>query len=169
MVIGLSAYREASIPPSEAKMQGDGNVTTFAGSCWPGVLPDDDIRESTDRPSRPRRAVCRYIQRYTRCGFGAGHSLLAAKRLVGNADMNYASRSRPANTPGAPLAADFARDAWAYWFDACQRAVLFFDVLQQRSERYHEHAAKTAPHVLKFGCELIMDGRKLPRPVNYVL
>jgi pimeloyl-ACP methyl ester carboxylesterase len=83
--------------------------------------------------------------------------------------MNDASRSRPANTPGAPLAADFARDAWAYWIDACQRAVLFFDVLQQRSERYHEHAAKTAPHVLKFGCELIMDGRKLPRPVNYVL
>ena len=29
--------------------------------------------------------------------------------------------------------------------------------------------AKTAPHVLKFGCELIMDGRKLPRPVNYAL
>ena len=83
--------------------------------------------------------------------------------------MKDASRSRPANTPGAPLAADFARDAWAYWIDACQRAVLFFDVLQQRSERYHEHAAKTAPHVLKFGCELIMDGRKLPRPVNYVL
>ncbi len=29
--------------------------------------------------------------------------------------------------------------------------------------------AKVAPHVLKFGCELVMDGRKLPRPVNYVL
>src|SRR6185437_13272986 len=25
------------------------------------------------------------------------------------------------------------------------------------------------PHVLKFGVELVMDGRQLPRPVNYVL
>ena len=74
-----------------------------------------------------------------------------------------------ANAPVAQCATDFTRDAWAYWIDACQRGVLFLDVLQQRSERYHEHAAKAAPHVLKFGCELVMDGRKLPRPVNYVL
>ncbi len=37
------------------------------------------------------------------------------------------------------------------------------------AKRYQEHIAKAAPHVLKFGCELIMDGRKLQRPVNYVL
>ena len=60
-------------------------------------------------------------------------------------------------------------EAWSYWIDACQRSVLFFDVLQQRSERYREHAAKVAPHVLKFECELVMDGRTLERPVNYVL
>jgi pimeloyl-ACP methyl ester carboxylesterase len=41
--------------------------------------------------------------------------------------------------------------------------------MQQRSKQYEEHAAKPAPHVLKFGAELVMDGRKLPRPVNYVL
>jgi pimeloyl-ACP methyl ester carboxylesterase len=66
-------------------------------------------------------------------------------------------------------ATDLAREAWEYWIDACQRGVLFLDVLRQRSERYHEHAAKIAPHVLMFGCELLMDGRKLPRPVNYAL
>ena len=64
----------------------------------------------------------------------------------------------------APLA-----EAWSYWIDACQRFTLYFDVLQQRSERYREHAAKVAPHVLKFECELVMDGRTLERPVNYVL
>jgi pimeloyl-ACP methyl ester carboxylesterase len=42
-------------------------------------------------------------------------------------------------------------------------------VLRERSERYQEHAAKAAPHVLKFGHELVMDGRRLPRPVNYGL
>ena len=60
-------------------------------------------------------------------------------------------------------------DALAYWFDAQQRTFLFLDVLQQRSERYREHAAKEAPHVLKFDCELIIDGRTLERPVNYLL
>jgi pimeloyl-ACP methyl ester carboxylesterase len=60
-------------------------------------------------------------------------------------------------------------DPWSYWIDAWQRTILFLNVLQQRSERYEEHAAKVAPHVLKFACELVMDGRKLARPVNYAL
>ena len=64
---------------------------------------------------------------------------------------------------------DIALQTWSYGLDAFQRGVLFLDVLRQRSEHYEEHAAKVAPHVLKFGCELVMDGRKLPRPVNYVL
>ena len=64
---------------------------------------------------------------------------------------------------------DLVRDVSDYWIDAAQRGLLFLDVLRQRSEGYQEHQAKLAPHVLKFGCELVMDGRKLPRPVNYVL
>ena len=72
-------------------------------------------------------------------------------------------------TPSAPLAnataarslTQLAHDGWDFWIDACQRSVLLLDVLRQRSERYREHAAKPAPHVLKFGCELVMDGRKL--------
>jgi pimeloyl-ACP methyl ester carboxylesterase len=66
-------------------------------------------------------------------------------------------------------ASNLLNDAWKYWIDAQQRSLLFLDVLQQRSERYREHAAKEAPHVLKFDCELIIDGRTLERPVNYVL
>ncbi len=60
-------------------------------------------------------------------------------------------------------------DAYSYWVDAWQRSLLYLDVMRQRTERYTEHAAKTAPHVLKFECELIVDGRKLSRPVNYAL
>jgi hypothetical protein len=60
-------------------------------------------------------------------------------------------------------------DAWSYWFDAWQRGVLFLDVMKQRSKQYEEHAAQPTPHVLKFGVELVMDGRKLSRPVNYIL
>ena len=81
------------------------------------------------------------------------------------------SQRAPANSPVNTLAGTInpALDAWSYWVDAWQRAVLFLDVMQQRSKQYEEHAAKPAPHVLKFGAELVMDGRKLPRPVNYLL
>ena len=74
-----------------------------------------------------------------------------------------------ANAAFARWGPDLVQEGWAYWIDACQRGLLFLDVLHQRGESYRAHAAKAAPHVLKFGCELIMDGRKLPRSVNYVL
>jgi pimeloyl-ACP methyl ester carboxylesterase len=75
----------------------------------------------------------------------------------------------PSEHAATDPAANLAYEAWSYWIDACQRAVLFLDVLQQRSDGYQKHNAKVAPHVLKFGCELVMDGRKLERPVNYLL
>jgi pimeloyl-ACP methyl ester carboxylesterase len=83
--------------------------------------------------------------------------------------MTTPSAQPSAKTAVAPWPTDLVEDLWAYWIDACQRGMLFLDVLQQRSERYREHAAKLAPHVLKFAFELVMDGRKLPRPVNYGL
>lgn len=61
------------------------------------------------------------------------------------------------------------QDAWNYSIDAWQRGILFLDVLEQRSSRYYEHAAKLAPHVLKFGYELLLDGRTFKKPVNYAL
>lgn len=83
--------------------------------------------------------------------------------------MTKTSVHEGATAAPALWAASAFEDVSSYWMDACQRAALFVDVLQQRGERYQEHAAKEAPHVLKFGCELVMDGRKLPSPVNYAL
>jgi pimeloyl-ACP methyl ester carboxylesterase len=85
-----------------------------------------------------------------------------------SATGNGAEMIEPA-TASMGLSVNPALDVWGYWVDACQRGVLFADVMRQRSERYEEHAAKDAPHVLKFACDLIIDGRKLPRPVNYAL
>src|ERR1700757_1747830 len=56
-----------------------------------------------------------------------------------------------------------------YLVDAGQRTVLFLDVMRQRGIQYREHMAETAPHVLNFEAELVIDGRTLPRPVNYLL
>src|SRR5689334_6523758 len=60
-------------------------------------------------------------------------------------------------------------DAIDYWLDAWQRGVLLLDVLRQRGNNYVEHNARKAPHVLSFDAELVLDGRTLPRPVNYGL
>jgi hypothetical protein len=56
-----------------------------------------------------------------------------------------------------------------YWVDAWQRSILLLDVLRQRGNNYVEHNSRKVPHVLSFGAELVLDGRTLPRPVNYGL
>lgn len=80
--------------------------------------------------------------------------------------------NRPPDTSGIPPdapQATFDQELWDYCVDAIERGILFLDVLERRSEQYKVHAAKLAPHVSKFACELVMDGRKLERPVNYLL
>jgi hypothetical protein len=56
-----------------------------------------------------------------------------------------------------------------YVIDATQRTILFWDVLRRRSEDYYEHKAMEVPHVLSFDAELVLDGRSLERPANYLL
>ncbi len=56
-----------------------------------------------------------------------------------------------------------------YAIDAAQRTVLFWDVMRQRGNQYREHQAETAPHVLDYEVELVIDGRTLEQPVNYAL
>jgi hypothetical protein len=53
--------------------------------------------------------------------------------------------------------------------DAAQRNILMLDVLRRRGDNYLEHMAMAAPNVLGFAFEVVMDGRTLPRPVNYGL
>src|SRR3954463_6838960 len=78
-------------------------------------------------------------------------------------------RSMPMeNLPGGPMPA-FVASAVEYMVDAGQRTVLFLDVMRRRGDQYREHAARTAPHVLQYAAELIIDGRKLDEPVNYAL
>src|SRR5271169_6623631 len=59
--------------------------------------------------------------------------------------------------------------AMEYFIDAAQRSVLFFDVMRQRGNQYREHLAEKVPNVLDYSAELVLDGRRLERPVNYLL
>ena len=72
---------------------------------------------------------------------------------------------------GLPPAMPFGMFAPAmeYMVDAAQRSVLFWDVMRQRGNQFREHEAEKVPHVLDYKAELVVDGRTLPRPVNYVL
>src|ERR1700761_2957197 len=72
------------------------------------------------------------------------------------------------NLPGGPLSGLVA-SAVEYMVDAGQRSVLFLDVMRRRGDQYREHIAQTAPHVLQYSAELIVDGRQLDEPVNYAL
>src|SRR4051794_4068371 len=72
------------------------------------------------------------------------------------------------NLPGGPLAGAVV-SAVEYMIDAGQRSMLFLDVMRQRGDQYREHVAQTAPHVLQYAAELIIDGRTLDEPVNYAL
>ncbi len=56
-----------------------------------------------------------------------------------------------------------------YFTDAAQRSALFLDVMRQRGNAFREHAEQTAPHVLDYEVERLVDGRTLERPVNYGL
>jgi uncharacterized protein DUF3141 len=60
-------------------------------------------------------------------------------------------------------------DASEYMIDAIQRGWLFWDVMRRRGNQFRQRQAEAVPHVLDYSVELIVDGRTLGRPVNYVL
>jgi tellurite resistance protein len=59
--------------------------------------------------------------------------------------------------------------SYNYWIDACQRAILFTDILRKRGNGYFEHIKAGQPPVLVFDYEMVLDGRTLKRPVNYAI
>jgi len=70
----------------------------------------------------------------------------------------------PTREPAPPLG-----PVMEYWLDAWQRSVLCLDVLRERADTVLAHEEEAVPHVLDFKAELVLDGRTLPRPVNYLL
>ncbi|MES2261329.1 MAG: DUF3141 domain-containing protein [Pseudomonadota bacterium] len=74
--------------------------------------------------------------------------------------------------PSLPWPTDpftLARQATEYSVDFWQRSILFLDVLCQRGDECADQSAQSAPHVLSFEFDVVMDGRSLARPVNYSL
>lgn len=60
-------------------------------------------------------------------------------------------------------------DYWEYWLDFGQRSLLYWDALRQRGDNTLAHEHSGYPLLLKFPYATLIDGRQLPRPVNYSL
>ena len=74
---------------------------------------------------------------------------------------------------GQPSAFEATENPWQAWVsyvtDTAQRSVLFWDVLRERGNTYLEHVKQGSPPLLAFEWEMVSDGRKFDRPVNYAL
>jgi len=79
------------------------------------------------------------------------------------------SQTNKSSRPSVPLLPPLVEDAVEYAVDAWQRGILYTDVMRQRGNQYQRHMSKTAPNVLSMRAELVLDGRTLKRPVNYML
>jgi hypothetical protein len=81
------------------------------------------------------------------------------------------SERRRGDQPGNdPLKlADMWRGWFGYGMDAVQRSILFWDTLRQRGNNFIDHTRKGLPPVLNFEFDMVMDGRRFARPVNYAL
>lgn len=73
------------------------------------------------------------------------------------------------NLHPVPLMHPALESASEYMVDAWQRNILYTDVMRQRGNQYQRHMAKKAPNVLSMKAELVLDGRTLKHPVNYML
>ena len=62
-----------------------------------------------------------------------------------------------------------AHDWLEYFTDSYQRSVLFLDLLRRRGNEEEEITARPMATVLHFDHEVLMSGRSLPRPINFVL
>jgi pimeloyl-ACP methyl ester carboxylesterase len=86
------------------------------------------------------------------------------------AQNSFFSRAQAACEGITPKQADGAKGGWpAYVTDCVQRWVLFWDTLRQRGNNFLEHERAGKPPVLAFDYEMVLDGRRLARPVNYAL
>lgn len=56
-----------------------------------------------------------------------------------------------------------------YQRDAAERAILTADTLRKRGDIFLDHEAANCPPVLIYDYEVIMDGKDLPYPCNYML
>ena len=134
--------------------------------------PENDLLEALRRAMRENKAeidasaatfdilsaaASRHGKRISETHAKRTHDLLeASDRLVG--------ALRQSQSEGR-LCADWSE----YLRDAGERATLTLDTLRKRGDIFLDHEEAGCPPVLVYDYEVVMDGRSLPYPSNYIL
>jgi pimeloyl-ACP methyl ester carboxylesterase len=107
------------------------------------------------------------IQDLFRLGIKIGTVFL---RRVIQGEQAFVSQLQAAAATSLPAGElDTWQAASDYIVDWVQRGVLFWDTLRQRGNNFLRHERSDKPPLLDYDYEMIVDGRTLPRPVNYAL
>jgi len=119
-------------------------------NMMPGDAPQDQ------RLASLHAAVPRHIARLYNASKVAADTMLKQAQEISDATQKR-------DVPGLA-------ESWtSYVMDSFQRATLTLDALRKRGDIFLEHEAIGAPPVLIYDYEVIMDGKDLPRPCNYML
>jgi len=92
---------------------------------------------------------------------------LAGERFTERLKQAFSENVLEAEQPPTPWSG--LAGWYDYSVDFAQRSILFWDTMRQRGNNYVEHTAEGMPPVLHFDCEMVLDGRKFARAVNYAL
>jgi pimeloyl-ACP methyl ester carboxylesterase len=93
-----------------------------------------------------------------------------ASRVMQTVEKNLSSNQAAWNRVVSAMMTPNLGQQWTeYLTDSGQRAVLYADAMRQRGNYFVEHEADANKTVLSWNHEMVLDGAKLPRPVNYSL
>ncbi len=124
------------------------------------TLPKRLIEEQEISAATFQRALTGYARRLEKLANEHGGRLRAHWSTAQAVQQRFAAAAKGGGLPTS--AKDYGVDAW-------QRAVLTLDTLRERGDNDLIHEAAGDPPVLVYESEVVLDGRELARPVNYVL
>ncbi|CAH0154976.1 DUF3141 domain-containing protein [Roseomonas sp. CECT 9278] len=127
-------------------------------------IPTPPTRELAEKAQETATRVLDQVRTLTEVVNRHAAALMPAAPGAASAQAMKDLATRFTRTPGA-----LAQDARAYATDAAQRWLMFWDVMREAGNNFVEHERAGCPPVLFFDYETIVDGRTLPRPVNYAL
>ncbi|WP_198374856.1 DUF3141 domain-containing protein [Neoroseomonas rubea] len=127
-------------------------------------LPSSPAREMLEKAAETTARVLDQVRALTDVTGRHAATFMPAGPGAAASEAAKDLAARFARTPAA-----LAQDAQAYATDAAQRLILFWDVMREAGNNFVEHERAGCPPVLVFDFETVVDGRTLPRPVNYAL
>jgi pimeloyl-ACP methyl ester carboxylesterase len=134
-------------------------------------------------PERDALGGMRHAIREATAEFDAGSMTASILALAASRHMSRISESHTLRAQETLAAAESVMngvrdaqaggalaDAWSsYLRDAAERAVLTMDALRKRGDIFLAHEEAGCPPVLVYDYDVVMDGKDLPYPSNYVL